>query len=146
MWADALYLAERNHLLRLAAWGAACVLAGTALVLLLAMRRSRSPLVHHFALQTGAWGAVELLVALMLWRGIAYRDLAGFTRLDRFLWLRVGLDAGTIAVGLTLALTGWQLARRLGLLGAGLGVIVQGLALLVLDAWLIGVLARLAAG
>jgi len=146
MWADALYLAERNHLLRLAAWGAACVLAGTALVLLLAMRRSRSPLVHHFALQTGAWGAVELLVALALWRGIAYRDLAGFTRLDRFLWLRVGLDAGTIAVGLTLALTGWQLARRLGLLGAGLGVIVQGLALLVLDAWLIGVLARLAAG
>ena len=146
MWADALYLAERNHLLRLAAWGAACVLAGTALVLLLAMRRSRSPLVHHFALQTGAWGAVELLVALMLWRGIAYRDLAGFTRLDRFLWLRVGLDAGTIAVGLTLALTGWQLARRLGLLGAGLGVLVQGLALLVLDAWLIGVLARLAAG
>ena len=146
MWADTLYLAERNHLLRLAAWGAACVLAGTALVLLLAMRRSRSPLVHHFALQTGAWGAVELLVALMLWRGIAYRDLAGFTRLDRFLWLRVGLDAGTIAIGLTLALTGWQLARRLGLLGAGLGVLVQGLALLVLDAWLIGVLARLAAG
>jgi hypothetical protein len=146
MWADALYLAERNHLLRLAAWGAASVLAGTVLALLLAVRRSRSPLVRHFAVQTAAWGAVELLAALAAWRGLAYRDLDGFTRLDRFLWLRLGLDVGYVAVGVTLAVAGWQLARRLGLVGAGLGVVVQGLALLVLHAYLLGVLARLAAG
>jgi hypothetical protein len=146
MWADTLYLAERNHLLRLAAWGAASVLAATLLVLLLAARRTRSPLVQHFAWQAGAWGLVELLLALVAWRGLEYRDLAGFTRLDRFLWLNVGLDAGYVAVGVTLALVGWRLARSLGLVGAGLGVVVQGLALLVLDAYLIGVLNRVAAG
>jgi sulfite exporter TauE/SafE len=89
---------------------------------------------------------VELLIALVAWRGLAYRDLQGFTRLDRFLWLNVGLDAGYAAVGLALAITGWQLGRRLGLVGAGVGVVVQGLALLVLDAYLIGVLNRVAAG
>ena len=36
-------------------------------------------------------------------------------------------------VGATLALCGWKFGRRLGLVGAGLGVIVQGLALAVLD-------------
>jgi hypothetical protein len=146
MWADTLYLAERNHLLRLAVWGAASVLAATLLVLLLAVRRTRSPLVQHFAVQSGAWGVVELLIALVAWRGLEYRDLQGFTRLDRFLWLNVGLDAGYAAVGLALAITGWQLGRRLGLVGAGVGVVVQGLALLVLDAYLIGVLNRVAAG
>jgi hypothetical protein len=36
-------------------------------------------------------------------------------------------------VGAALALAGWRLGRRLGLVGAGVGVIVQGSALLVLD-------------
>jgi hypothetical protein len=93
-----------------------------------------------------AWGAVDLLLVLATWRGLEYRDLAGFTRLDRFLWLNVGLDVGYAAVGVTLAITGWRLGRRLGLVGAGLGVVVQGLALLVLDAYLIGILGRIAAG
>ena len=146
MWADALFLAERNHLLRLAAWGAACALAGTLLVLLLTVRRVRSPLVLHFAIQTGAWGLVDLVVALVGWRGLAYRDLGGFTQLDRLLWLNLGLAVGYVAVGLALAVTGWRLDRRLALVGAGLGVVVQGLALLVLDAYLLGVLNRLTVG
>ena len=146
MWADALYLAERNHLLRLAAWGAACVLAATLLVLLLTVRRTRSPLVTHFAIQTGAWGLVDLVIALVAWQGLAYRDLAGFTWLDRFLWLNLGLSVGYVAVGVALALTGWRLGRRLALVGAGAGIVVQGLALLVLDAYLLGVMRRLTVG
>ena len=146
MWADALYLAERNHLLRLVVWGAACVLAGTLLVLVLTVRRSRSPLLLHFAVQTAAWGLVELVLALVAWSGLAYRDLAGFTWLDRFLWLNLGLTVGCVAVGLTLAVAGWRLGRRLELVGAGTGVVVQGLALLVLDAYLLGVMRRLTAG
>ena len=55
-------------------------------------------------------------------------------------------DAGYAMVGVTLAILGWRLGRRLGLVGAGLGVVMQGLALLVLDARLIAVLDRLAAG
>ena len=146
MWADALYLAERHHVLVLAAWGTACMLAGTLLLALVTVRRARSALVRHFAIQTAAWGAVILAIALVARRGLAYRDLDGFTRLDRFLWLNVGLDAGYAMVGITLAVAGWTLGRRLGLVGAGLGVLVQGLALLVLDARLIAVLDRLAAG
>ncbi|MFM9014132.1 MAG: DUF6992 family protein, partial [Gemmatimonadota bacterium] len=59
--------------------------------------------------------------------------LAGAVALDRFVWLNVGLDLGYVLVGLTLALTGWRLGRRLGLVGAGLGVRVQGRALALLD-------------
>jgi hypothetical protein len=146
MWADALYLAEYNHDLRLAIWGAACALAGTLLVLLLTVRRAHSPLLRHFALQTAAWGAVELLVALVSRHGLAYRDLTGYTRLDRLLWLGLGLDTGFVMLGLALALAGWRLGRRLALVGAGTGILVQGLALLALHAYLVGVLARLAAG
>ena len=36
-------------------------------------------------------------------------------------------------VGATLAIAGWKLARRLGLVGAGIGIVVQGLALTLLD-------------
>lgn len=146
MWADALYLAEYNHAMRLAIWGAACTLAGTLLVLVLTLRRTPSPLVRHFAIQTAAWGVVELLVALVMRYRLAYRDLAAYTRLDRFLWLDLGLDAGFVLLGLALAIVGWRLGRQLGLVGAGTGVVVQGLALLALHAYFIGVLARLTAG
>jgi hypothetical protein len=42
---------------------------------------------------------------------------------------------GYVAVGVTLALTGWVVGRRLGAVGAGAGVVVQGAALFLLD-WL----------
>lgn len=144
MWADTLYTAERAHLLRVGAWGVACVLAGTLLLLLLAVRRSRSPLLLNFAIMTAAWGAVDLAIALLGARGLEFRDLAGYTRLDRVLWLNMGLNAGYVAVGITLAACGWTLRRSLPLLGAGTAVVVQGLALLVLDGYLLQQLARLA--
>ena len=144
MWSDTLLLAERAHLLRLLAWGAASVLLGSALAALLAVRRADSPMLTHFAIQTAAWGAIDLALAGLAWRGLEMRDAAGATRLDRILWLNTGLDVGYIAVGLTLAITAWLLGRRLGPIGAGLGIIVQGAALLVLDAKFIGVLGRIA--
>lgn len=146
MWADTLLLAERSHLMRLVAWGAASVLLGSAIVALLAVRRAHSPLLTHFAIQTAAWGAINLGLAALAWRGLAMRDAEGATRLDRILWLNTGLDVGYVAVGLTLAITGWVLGRRLGPVGAGLGIVIQGAALLVLDAKFIGVLGRLTVG
>jgi len=74
--------------------------------------------------------------------GIRLRDLAGATRLDRFLWLNIGLDAGYVLVGGTLLVLGWRLARRMGLVGAGLAVIVQGAALALLDLVLAGQISR----
>jgi hypothetical protein len=132
-WADTLLASEHAHLVRLLAWGAASVLVGTALLAWLRSRAWRSPLLEHFAIQTAAWGAVALALAALARRSLALRDLSGATRLDRFLWLNVGLDVGYVMVGAALALAGWRLGRRLGLVGAGVGVIVQGSALLVLD-------------
>ena len=141
MWADALLAAERAHAHRLLVWGLACVVVGLA-VLAVARRRERSPLLFHFALQTAAWGAVDLAIALAAARGLALRDVSGATRLDRLLWLNVGLDAGYAAVGATLALAAWTLGRRLGGIGAGVAIVIQGLALLLLDARLILVIER----
>ena len=133
MWSDTLYALERAHLLRVGAWGAASVVVGTLILALLAGRGVRSPLLRHFAIQLVAWGAIDLLLVANAWRGLAMRDLAGATALDRMLWLNVGLGVGYVAVGVTLAVCAWTLGRRLGGVGAGLGVVVQGLALLVLD-------------
>jgi hypothetical protein len=133
MWADTLLATERAHLLRLLIWGVASILLGTALVAWLRVRARSAQLLEHFAIQTTAWGAVELAFGAVGWRSLARRDLAGATRLDRLLWMSVGLDLGYVLVGLTLALVGWRLGRRLGVVGAGTGVLVQGAALLLLD-------------
>ena len=144
MWADTLLLAERAHLLRLFAWGGGSVVVGGVLLALLAVRRgSRSPLVLNFALQTAAWGAVVLAFGAISWRGLRLRDLDGYTHLDRVLWLNVGLDIGYVGIGTTLLVTALVLGRRLAPAGAGLGIIVQGLALLVLDVFLLVRLANL---
>lgn len=133
MWADTLLASERAHLLRLAAWGATNVLIGTALLVWLLQRGRQSALLRHFAFQTAAWGAIDLALAGISYTSLATRDIAGATRLDRVLWLNIGLDAGYALVGIALAVTGWRLGRRLGLVGAGIGVIVQGTALGLLD-------------
>ena len=138
MWADTLLLLERGHLLRLLLWGAASVISGTLLLAYLTWRREAAPLLRHFALQTASWGLVIAAICLWSWRGLALRDFAGLQRLLNLLWLNVGLNGGYVAVGLAIALLGWKLGKRAGLVGAGLGVIVQGLALLLLDLRLIG--------
>lgn len=143
MWADTVLAAEEAHLLRLAAWAALSVLAGTGLLVALARRAAPSALLRHFAIQTALWGAVDLVIVWAARAGLHLRDLAATRSLERFLWFNCGLDVGYVAVGVTLAVAGWQLGRRLGAVGAGMGVIVQGLALLVLDLVLAGQLARM---
>ena len=143
MWADTLLAAERAHLLRVLAWAALSVLAGTALLAVAGVRGPRT-LLRHFAIQTAAWGLVEGAIVGVAWRGLALRDYAGAMRLDRILWLNVGLDAGYIGVGVTLAVAGWTLGRRLAPVGAGVGVVVQGCALLALDLLLLSVTTRFA--
>ena len=133
MWSDSLLRAEQLHLLRLLVWGGASVLAGSLLLLLARVRGRTSPLLHHFSLQTLAWGAITLALAGWTWRSLALRDHDGAVQLDRLVWLNVGLDAGYVAVGTTLALSGWLMGRRTGPVGAGIGIIVQGLALAFLE-------------
>lgn len=132
-WADSLLQFEQLHLLKLTVWAGLSIIAGTALVALQRLRRSDSALLKHFAIQSIAWGVVDLAIAAWARSGLALRDLEAAVALDRFVWLNVGLDAGYVGVGATLAILGLQTPRRLGLVGAGIGVSVQGLALLVLD-------------
>jgi hypothetical protein len=99
---------------------------------MLAFRRAGSPLLQGFAIQIAAWGALALVVA-GVWRGtLRERDGAGAMLLDRVLWLATGLHAGYALTGAALAVAGWMLGRRLSVVGAGVGLIVQGMALLVL--------------
>jgi hypothetical protein len=100
---------------------------------LLRLRHVRSSLLDHFAIQTAAWGAIDLTLAIVGSQRLELRDLAAATRLDRFLWLNIGLDAGYAMVGLTLLVIGWRVVRRPGLVGAGIGVVVQGAGLALLD-------------
>lgn len=133
MWADTLLRAEQQHFLRLLFWSALSILGGTALLVTVAARRIRSPLLTHFAIQTAAWGVVIAVIAGLAWRGAGLRDVAGAARLERLVWMSIGLDVGYVAVGAVLAISAWALARRLGGVGAGTAVAVQGLALLLLD-------------
>lgn len=133
MWADTLLAAERAHLIRLSVWGGASLLVGSALLGLLRMRGHRSSLLDHFGIQTAAWGALILDLALAGLQHLELRDLAGATRLDRFLWLNIGLDTGYVMVGVTLLVLGWRMKQRLGLVGAGLAVMMQGSALALMD-------------
>jgi hypothetical protein len=133
MWADTLQAAERAHLLRLIVWGGASILAGTAILAWLRVGLRESSLLRRFAIQSAAWGTVEVAIAAGRWSHVAVRDVASATRLDRLLWFNIGLDAGYVLIGFTLALVGWRIGRRLGLIGAGIGVVVQGCALVLLD-------------
>lgn len=142
MWADTLLAAERAHLVRLAIWGGASLLVGSALLGLLRSRNFHSSLLDHFGIQTAAWGALTIALSVAGLRHLELRDLAGATWLDRFLWLNIGLDTGYVMVGLTLLVFGWRVLRRPGLVGAGLAVIVQGSALALLDLVLAGLISR----
>ena len=142
MWADTLLTAERAHLIRLLIWGGGSVLVGTALLAWLHRGRRSSALLEHFGIQTAGWGVAELAFGAISLGRVATRDLAAATRLDRFLWFSVGLDAGFVLVGLTLLVVGWRLGRRLAVIGAGLAIIVQGIALALLDLVLAGQISR----
>ena len=143
MWADTLLALERGHLERLGVWGAGSVLLGTLMLAWLTFRRVSAPLLKHFAVQTAAWGAVDLAICVWGWQGLALRDYAGAQRLVNFLWLNIGLDAGYVLVGVTLAVACWRLGPKPAGIGAGLGIIVQGLALWLLDVRLVAMIGPL---
>lgn len=122
--------------MRVLIWALASVLAGTTVVATLTVRRWSSALLSGFAILTIAFGVFEATVAAIALSGLGPRDLSAAVRLGQHLWFETGLDVGLIAMGVTLAFTTYGLTRgrRLGGVGAGLGIIVQGAVLLALDA------------
>jgi len=133
MWADQVLAFEKAHLARLLIWAVASVVTGLGCWVYARAQQENQPFLRHFAIQTGAWGAIDALLALGARPGLALRDYGGLTNLDRFLWFNCGLDVGYIAVAITLALCGWKLAKSRALLGAGVAIGIQGAALLLLD-------------
>ena len=143
MFADSLLRAEQIHLFRLLVWGAASVLAGTLMFVAVAWRRSPTALLRQFAIQLAAWGAVEVLYAVLTaWHGLTLRDVAGATRLDRHLWFSLGLAVGGVGIGSTLVALGAMRERRFGLVGAGMAVILQSLAIFLINARLAALISR----
>ena len=143
MWSDTLLAAERSHLIRVALWAVTSATLGTAFVAIIMVRRLAAPIALWFAIQTMAWGCVELIASAARWFALSMRDVAGATRLDRLTWLGIGLDIGIVGAGMAAVLLAWRLGRHSGALGGGLGVVVQGLGLLVLDLTFASILTRL---
>jgi len=143
MWSDTLLAAERSHLIRIVIWSVTSAVLGTTFVAIIAGRRMSAPIALWFAIQTLVWGSVELIVAAARWSALSMRDVSGATRLDRLTWFAIGIDAGIVAAGITAVLMARRLTRNLGAVGGGLGVVVQGLGLLVLDLTFASILARL---
>jgi Family of unknown function (DUF6992) len=143
MWSDTLLAAERSHLIRIAVWAATSAVFGTALVTTITLRRLAAPILLWFAIQTLAWGSLELIISAARWRALSMRDVSAATRLDRLTWFGVGLDVGVVAMGVVAIALAWAHRRRLGAFGGGLGIVVQGLGLLVLDLTFASILARL---
>jgi len=143
MWSDTLLAAERSHLIRIVIWAVTSAVVGTAFVTIVSVRRANAPIVVWFAIQTLVWGSVELIIAAARWSALGMRDVSAATRLDRLTWLAIGVDVGIIAAGVTAASMAWRLTRNLRAFGGGLGVVVQGLGLLVLDLTFAVILARL---
>lgn len=143
MWSDTLLAAERGHLLRVVIWAVTSAALGTTVVTIVVGRRMSAPIALWFAIQTLVWGSVELLIAAARWSALSMRDVSGAARLDRLTWFAIGLDVGIIIVGVTVVVIAWRSARNLRAIGGGLGVVAQGLGLLVLDLTFASILARL---
>lgn len=142
MFADSLLRAEQMHLFRLLVWGGASMLAGTLVVVAVARRGLTTTLLRQFGMQMMVWGALELVYVAAAWHGLGLRDLAAATRLDRLMWFNLGLDVGGVGIGAALALAGWSKQRRIGLVGAGMAVILQSAALFLINARLVALISR----
>jgi len=143
MWSDTLLAAERSHLIRLLLWAATSATLGTVVVAIVSVRRRNASIVFWFAIQTLVWGTAELMIAVGRWQSMSMRDVSAATRLDRLTWFAIGLDVGLIGIGVSTALIAWRRKQSLGAFGGGLGVLVQGLGLLVLDLTFATILGRL---
>lgn len=133
MWSDILLAAERQHLVALLLWSALSILAATLIAVMLAARRTRSKLLEHFALQMLLWGAIFGMIAGLELHSLALRDVSAATRLERMVWMNIGLDVGYVGIGAVLAAVGYKLSRSMAAVGAGTGLVVQGLAVLLID-------------
>jgi hypothetical protein len=142
VWSDTVLSAEQQHLLRLFLWAGLSIVAATIVAVVLVARRVHSPLLKHFAIQMAAWGIAIALFAGVSWSQLHLRDLSGAARLERLVWASAGFDVGIVAVGTTLFVAGRLMSRSVAAAGAGTAIVVQGIALFLLDLQFAAVISR----
>lgn len=142
MLAETLLHAELVHLLRVMLWGAASVIAGTAVFVLLLLRRADSSLLRSFGGTCLALGGLELLGAGISYHGVPLRDYYAAVRLDRTVWFELGFASAAALAGAALAIQGWRVGRRFWVVGASVAVALHALAILVLDLQLASIISR----
>lgn len=119
-----------QHLIRLGIWALFSIILG--IVILLAKRQNLAA--QHFSVQFIVWGLIDGIIVLFGLGDSSRPDLVAAIKLREFLWLNEGLDIGYVAVGITLIIIGrWSKVNSASLVGAGLGVAIQGFLLLLLD-------------
>jgi hypothetical protein len=89
-----------------------------------------------------AWGAAVVVLSVARYAALVPRDLSSAVRLERAVWFSSGLELGLAGVGVTAAVVSWAAGRRLGGVGAGITVVLQGLALAILDMRLAAAITR----
>ena len=131
--------ARRAHLWRVAGWGGASLVAGLGLIA--GTSASTEPGWRGFGIQAAAWGAINL--GIVGWAFASGFDgpasglggaLAAEDGYGNILLVNLGLNVGYMLVGGALAVAaGHGIKHSDAVRGHGLGVVVQGLGLLVLD-------------
>jgi len=58
------------------------------------------------------------------------------------MWMNIGLDVGYVGIGVVLAAAGYKLTRNMATVGAGTGIVVQGLAVLLIDLQFVAMISR----
>lgn len=134
-WADTLLALERLFYLKIIVWGALCTLGGSSVITWLLVSRTESRLLRRFANITLASGVLAVAAGFWMRHAAGLRDLTAAIWLDRWLWFGVGFATGVVLAGLTLAFLATRASaeRRPGMVGAGIAVIVQGLAFALLS-------------
>jgi len=128
------FILLHQHLIRLGIWALFSIVFGV--VILLAKRQNLAA--QHFSVQFIVWGLIDGIIVLFGLRDNSRPDLVAAIKLREFLWLNEGLDVGYVAVGITLIIVGrWSKVNSASLIGAGLGVMIQGFLLLLLDGLLL---------
>jgi hypothetical protein len=141
MWADALLRAEQLHLLRVLAWAGLSVVAGTALVVVAAIPRSRAAVLRGLGTTLLALGIVEGLVAGASYRSATLTDAAGAARLQNLVWFQLGLFLGCAIAGVLLAALARR-ARMPAVAGAAIALLVHGAALTAVTAAFVPIVSR----
>jgi len=115
---------------------------GTASLVITRTQRGQSALLRAFATQLAFWALALAAIGGAEWHHLAMRDLSSAARLERITWARAGFDAGIVGMGAVLGGAAYMLARSQRALGAAVAIATQGLALLIIDLRLIGVISR----